>query len=58
MGASIRFIEAFTPAALAKQAPDRLAMAFCVEGKWAPVAIEVWHDGHKVTGRYTGDLAR
>jgi len=51
----MRFIETFAPATLGKQRPNRRALAFCVEGNWAPVAIEVRQEGQRLDGHYVGD---
>jgi DNA-3-methyladenine glycosylase II len=55
--ASIRFVEGFAPAAIAKQSPARLSMSFCVEGTCSPVAVEVWQDDQSIVGQYVGDAA-
>ena len=54
LAASTRFLEGFAPAALGQQAEGRLNLAFCLEGSWEPVGVEIWQDGDLVVGRYTG----
>lgn len=55
--ASIRFLEGFAPAGMDERVSDRLALALCLEGSWAPMALEAWQDGDQIVGRYVGDAA-
>jgi len=50
LGASIRFLEGFTPAAFASAAGGPLELAFPVERIWQTAGVRVRQDGRLVTG--------
>lgn len=50
LAASSRFLEGFAPAAYDASAMTGLEMAFCVDGRWDPVAVCVHEERDRVVG--------
>jgi DNA-3-methyladenine glycosylase II len=48
-------LEGFTPAAMPVEAPDRLRLAFCLEGTWQPVQVDLRADSGRVHGTFKGE---
>ena len=56
LAASIRYREGFAPAAYDSESATNLEMAFCVDGYWDPVAVQVHEESRAVHGTvYAGD---
>jgi DNA-3-methyladenine glycosylase II len=57
LAASIRYLEGFAPAAFDSDSAASLEMAFCVDGYWDPVAVQVHEKGGAIHGTvYGGDM--
>lgn len=53
--ASLRFLAGFTPAGVEESGPDRLRIAFPVEGDWRTVGVAVVQEGDALRGTVVGD---
>jgi DNA-3-methyladenine glycosylase II len=56
LGASIRFLEGFTPAGYDSFSPNHLDFAFCAGPRWHPVAVRVAEGAGNVIGSFVGDV--